>query len=559
MKTKNLTDKILEHCKKDFISPVEFGEIFSIDPAKSLELLEQGVALGIFVNALEKQNKLRNEYKVKEVIIPKDKEEFEKFVENYFGEIKDKVVLSVEETELRDQVLEAIALKDRSRASEMIVSQIKKNKHLYTTRDDQKSEMWIYDEGIYIPQGRTFVKEFSRNILGRAYTSQIVNDVVGKIEADTFIDQGEFFKSDHLYELPVQNGILNIKTKKLIPFSPRKIFFVKLPVVYDQSRKCPKITKHFEAVLKDSSDAEVMFELFGYCLLKENRFEKAFMFNGFGRNGKSKTNELFKKFLGVENCASLSLPQMNDNSFDIHELFGKMVNISGDLSYQGLRETGMIKQLIGRDSVSAKRKFLRNLFFVNHSKLIFACNELPKIYDMTDGFWTKWILLDFPNKFITQSEMDKLPTNERDNKKIMNPNIIQEISTPDELSGLLNRALDSLAKILKQGDFSYSKGTKEIKDAWIRKSDSFLAFCIDKVEENPECKISKDELRIKYRKYLKGNKSKGVRVATDRAMKYTLENEFGAYESQDFDSKIRYWKGIKFKLEIQEKIEVVKI
>ena len=48
----------------------------------------------------------------------------------------------------------------------------------------------------------------------------------------------------------------------------------------------------------------------------------------------------------------------------------------------------------------------------------------PRIYyDLSDGFWTKWILLEFPFKFITQEEMDKLPEKERVNKKIINPNM----------------------------------------------------------------------------------------------------------------------------------------
>jgi len=457
--------------------------------------------------------------------------------------------LESEETKLKDEVLTKLAQRERSKASELITKQIKKENHILTTRDDIKSEMWIYREGIYISQGKTYVKEFCRKILGHAYTSQFVNEVIGKIEVDTFIEQDDFFKNEYPTQIPLQNGILNIITKKISLFSPKKIFFNKLPVVYDPSKRCPKITKHFETVLKDKSDAEVMFELIGYCLLKDSILEKAFMFSGDGRNGKSKTLELIKKFLGVENCSSLGLEQLKDNSFEIHELFGKMVNLRGDLSYHGLRETGMLKMLIGRDSISAKRKFLRTLFFVNHAKLIFACNELPKIYDMTDGFWTKWIFLEFPYKFITQEEFDKLPDKEKENKKILNPEIIKELTTPDELSGLLNKALESLNNILKKKDFSDSKGTKETKDLWIRKSDSFTAFCLDKIEDSQDGRISKKELRRAYKKYCKEHKAKGIRIASDQSIKITLEQMFGAYDSQEHSSE-RYWEGIELKGEV---------
>ena len=101
-------------------------------------------------------------------------------------------------SELQNQVLMALSVKDRDRATELIVENIKDNNHIYTTRDDVKSEMWIYSEGIYVPQGKSFVREFTRTILGEAYTIQLANAVISKIEADTFIEHDEFFNTNHI-------------------------------------------------------------------------------------------------------------------------------------------------------------------------------------------------------------------------------------------------------------------------------------------------------------------------------------------------------------------------
>ena len=60
--------------------------------------------------------------------------------------------------------------------------------------------------------------------------------------------------------------------------------------------------------------------------------------------------------------------------------------------------------------------------------------------------------------------------------KIADTQIIQKLTSPEEMSGLLNKALDGLDRIRGQGDFSYSKNTEEVKNMWIRKSDSFMAF-----------------------------------------------------------------------------------
>jgi len=133
-----------------------------------------------------------------------------------------------------------------------------------------------------------------------------------------------------------------------------------------------------------------------------------------------------------------------------------------------------------------QKKYLRDLSFEVNAKLIFAANELPRVYDTTDGFWTKWVLLQFPYKFVTQKEYDS--TEDKSKLKIIDTDIIEKISTPEELSGLLNLALDSLDRILQQKDFSYSKGTKEVREMWIRQSDSFSAFCMDCLEESSEGK-----------------------------------------------------------------------
>jgi len=447
-------------------------------------------------------------------------------------------------TELQNEVRGFLLDKKRDDATEVIVDFIENENHIYTTKDDIKSEMWIYKDGVYKPEGKSEVKEQIRKILGKTYNSQIYNRIIEKIEADTFIEHDDFFKTNYLDEVPVKNGILNIFTKELAPFNPKKIFFNKLPVEYSPGARCPNILKFLSDVLKHVSDIDVMIEIIGFCLLKEYRFEKAFMFVGNGRNGKSKTLELIKKMIGIENCCSVPLSMITADSTSVIEMFGKMVNLAGDLSNDSLKKTGMFKQTVGRDVIAAKRKYLRDLIFVNYAKHIFAANELPKVYDLSDGFWTKWLLLEFPYKFIPKKEYDKLLEDEKIDKKILDPNIIDKIATPQEMSGLFNLALDSLKFLLEKRDFSYSKGTKEIKELWIRQSDSFAAFCIDAVEEDYEARVTKKELRMRFHRYCKVHKLKGV---GDKAIKATLEDRFGVIESQSGLDGNRYWEGIKFR------------
>ena len=457
--------------------------------------------------------------------------------------IKENIKANKDYTALQKEIFICLAVKDRDKATELLVKEIKANNFIYTTRDDIKSEMWIYKEGIYVPQGKSFVREFSRKILGEAYSTQLSNAIISKIEADTFIEHDEFFNTNYVEEIPLINGILNIRTRELTEHTPQKIFFNKLPVTYDPDADCPNVLNHFRNILNSDEEVKVMMELFGYLLLKEYKIEKAVMFVGFGRNGKSKTIELMKRFIGAENCASLPLRALHEESFSLSELFGKMANLAADLSKTDLQESGMIKSLIGRDTIHVKRKYLRDLNFVNYAKMIFAANELPKIFDTTDGFWTKWVLIEFPYKFVTQEQYDSASEEDRKMWKIMDPDIIEKLTEEEELSGLLNYALDGLDRLLAHKDFSYTKSTYEVKDMWIRKSDSFTAFCYDHIEECSDSTISKKDLRKYYHKYNKKHKLGGC---SDKAIKVTLESMFGVSQSQN-NNWDRIWEGIKLK------------
>ena len=70
----------------------------------------------------------------------------------------------------------------------------------------------------------------------------------------------------------------------------------------------------------------------------------------------------------------------------------------------------------------------------NEAKLIFSANDLPKTPDNTVGFFSRWIIIEFCNQFGTL-------------ERPFNPNLDDELHTPKELSGFLNKALEGLARL----------------------------------------------------------------------------------------------------------------
>lgn len=459
--------------------------------------------------------------------------------------------VSDEVKEVSGQVMTLLAMKERAEANERIVEHIKKTEHIYTVRYDEKTEVWIYMDGIYVPQGKTYIMQHCRRILRELYTTHIVNQIISKIETETFINQEDFFKNINKYELAIKNGILNVKTKELTDFTPDKIYFNKIPIIYDIKQECPNIIKFFKSVLRQEEDVKVMQELFGYLLLKDYPINKAFMFSGNGRNGKGITLELMKHFLGPENCINVSIQALESDMYAAGEFFGKLANLAGDIDSKALRKTGLLKSMTtSTDIISASRKFLTKIHFHNYAKMIFCANNIPKTHDESDAFWNRWVFLEFVYMFVSQKEYDLLKEQkteiEMESIKIADTEIINTLIQDNEMSGLLNWALEGLHRLLRQKDFCFNKSNIDVKNMWTVKSDSLKVFIDKFVEVSYDNKITKDKFREVYYDFCRNNRTK---PAKDGYIKSTLIEDIGAVERRGpIDGKTeRYWDGIMFK------------
>jgi len=461
-------------------------------------------------------------------------------------------LLTINNKDIKLQVLSFFDRKQFGEGTEILVKIILETNYIYTTKVDKSQEVFIYKDGIYLPEGEAYIRQQLRIIMEENYSEWLAGQVLAKMKTDTFISPELLFKEKDIWEIAVQNGILNLKEIKLIPFSPDKIFFSKLPVTYDPLVRPNKIDEFLSEILASEDDKKVFYELTGFGLVKDYFLEKAIMFVGNGRNGKSKCIELLKKLIGVENCSSVPLSSITSNSPFVQSLWRKHFNLAGDINSSDLKDTAMFKQLTGRDIISANRKYKNIIQFTNYAKMVFACNELPRVYDYSDGFWERWVLLEFPYHFVEESIYNS--KDKKDNMKIKNPNILEEISSEEEMSGFLNEAIIGLHTILKNKKFSYTKGTAEVKNKWIRKADSFMAFCMDCIEEDYDSKISKNKLRNEYKKYCKKHKVVGC---GDKNIKAILQENFGAGEEfsiiETGMSQERCWTGVKFKEKINVK------
>ena len=288
--------------------------------------------------------------------------------------------------------------------------------------------------------------------------------------------------------LNLKNGMFNIDTLQLLPHDPKLYPSIRqLPISYDQSKECKKINDFFNDVL-EAKDVDLIAELFGFLLTKNYKIHKAFMFYGSGRNGKGTMLRLVEAFMGVENVSHVSLEQLANNRFAASKIVGKLVNINGDIPQRDLSSTETFKQLTGEDIVQMEAKYSQPFDYLNQAKMIFAANKLPRSPDDTSGFYSRWLIVLFKSKFTKP-----------------NPKLDEELSEPDELSGLLNFALKGL-KRLKENEyqFSYDLSEKEVRLIYLRYSDPAIAFLMDCCESY-DGYIAKNELYKSFKEYVKKN------------------------------------------------------
>lgn len=399
-------------------------------------------------------------------------------------------------------------------------------KYRFVTRRDSE-EIFVYMEGIYKIGAESIIKEEARLILGERCREHYVNEVVAHIKETTYASTESFESPKNL--LCLRNGILELNTLGLEKHTPEIIFLNKLDISYNPEAKCPGIEKFLSEIVS-SEYVPAILEFIGYCLYPGYPYHKALMCVGDGANGKSTLLELITRFLGKANVANVPLQDLDSNRFASSYLYGKLANIYADLPTKALNYTGKFKMLTGGDTIIGERKFRDGFSFSNHAKLIFSCNKVPEGYDGTTAFYRRWIMVNFPNVF-TENKADK--------------HLLEKLAIDEELSGLLNLALQGLKRLLGNGEFSNHLSIDRTTEIYERMSSPLLAFIQDCVMQDAEGWIAKDEFYTIYVRYCQDNKlpayAKNV-VSKDLPRHLpNITEERRSYKG----NRVRGWKGIR--------------
>ncbi len=173
-----------------------------------------------------------------------------------------------------------------------------------------------------------------------------------------------------------------------------------------------------------------------WLIVPDRDFQRALVLVGSGSNGKSTFLRCVENYLGRENISNVGLQQLSDRFASV-ALIGKLANISTDLPNTRVQDTSLFKAITGGDSIGAEYKFGKIFRFRPFTKLVFSANELPESDDTTNGYYRRYFIVPFDNVF--------------ENNPGAGRQLDEMLADDNELSGLLNLALDVLPDVRRRG------------------------------------------------------------------------------------------------------------
>jgi P4 family phage/plasmid primase-like protien len=276
----------------------------------------------------------------------------------------------------------------------------------------------------------------------------------------------KFFNENTNGFINCKNGVVNLKTKELLPHSPEYGFRYCLPYAFDSLATAPRFEKFLQEVTRnDDSLKKVLEEFGGYAISGDEYWhQKTMLLVGSGANGKSTYLDILKMISGPDNYSAVSLQDLkSENNRQLLE--GKLFNVAPEISRHALKESEKFKYLSDGSEITVKVMWSQPYRIKNRAKMIFACNDMPESGDTSHGFLRRFAIVNFGQTF-TEKMQDKF--------------ILNKLKL--ELSGILNVFLAGYDRLLEQRAFTASESMQQQQEIYAVENNPIRMF-LDMTDE----------------------------------------------------------------------------
>ena len=313
-----------------------------------------------------------------------------------------------------------------------------------------------------------------------------------------FVTKSDFDKNLDLFNC--QNGTLNLKTFDFMPHNSDDLLSKISNVVYEPSAHSLEWEKFINEVMQgDTEKIKYLQKILGYSLTADTNLETCFILYGATtRNGKSTLIETLLYLLGNTAGYGMSMQpqtlaqkQNKDSrqaSGDIARLDGCRFLNASEPPKRMIFDVGLLKNLLGRDSITARHLHEREFEFIPHFKLYINTNFLPLITDDTLFSSGRINVITFDRHF-EPHEQDK--------------DLKNRLTQSENISGIFNWCVEGLKMYYKEGAIP-PQAVQQATAEYRKNSDkigNFISECLTMTGRNTKAL----DVYIKYKEWCLNN------------------------------------------------------
>lgn len=200
------------------------------------------------------------------------------------------------------------------------------------------------------------------------------------------------------------NGIIELKTGKLLLHDPEKNMTKMINAKYDPLATCPVFEKFISSIFDGNQKLiDFMQRFLGYCLTGETREQQFVIAFGSGRNGKGTLLNLISEILAdyakTTPTDVLYSKKFDKGSNDIARLAGARYVVASEGEKGKRFDEPLIKKMTGQDMLAARFLYKETFEFMPQFKLILMTNDKPVASEDDAALWARIQLVPFTQKF----------------------------------------------------------------------------------------------------------------------------------------------------------------
>ena len=323
---------------------------------------------------------------------------------------------------------------------------------------------WAYSGGVW-SAAPDEVRRRVVNALGSRYKTQYVpqtEDIVMHGFGTPEIPASPVGDSEWSPRINLLNGMYNWITGTLSPHDPAALSTIQFPLRFDPEATDTPVFDKWLAQVAPGEVGQLALEMLGYSLMLGNPLQQAFLLLGEAGTGKSTFLRLIEAMLGEGNYSAVDIQTLAANRFAAASLYGKVANISADLSEAYLEDTGMFKRITGGDTIVGERKYAHAFEFRPFAVPMFSANKVWRSADTSEGYFRRWVVLPF-NEVVYRPDTGVVEH-------------FDEAALQAEAPGIFLKAMDALRGVRERHGFSIAGAAREAKDRFRQASDTVYGW-----------------------------------------------------------------------------------